>query len=104
LFAQNAHFPYSIAMTDRVRVTASEFHRAFGALSDKALKEPISITKQGRDHLVLMSAEEYARLKRGRRVVGLAEDLPDSTLKLVKRSHMHRRHKHLDEELKNWKP
>jgi hypothetical protein len=51
-----------------------------------------------------MSAEEYARLKRGRRVVGLAEDLPDSTLKLVKRSHMHRRHKHLDEELKNWKP
>jgi len=49
-----------MVMTDRVRVTASEFHRAFGALSDKALKEPISITKQGRDHPVLMSAEEYS--------------------------------------------
>ncbi|HEX9559481.1 MAG TPA: type II toxin-antitoxin system Phd/YefM family antitoxin [Reyranella sp.] len=91
-------------MTDRVRVTASEFHRAFGALSDKALKEPISITKQGRDHLVLMSAQEYSRLKRGRRVVGLAEDLPDSALKLIRRARMPRRHKHLDAELKNWKP
>jgi prevent-host-death family protein len=93
-----------MAMTDRVRVTASEFHRAFGALSDKALKEPISITKQGRDHLVLMSAEEYSRLKRGRQVAGLAEDLPDPALKLIKRARMHRRHKHLDTELKNWKP
>ncbi|HYC65361.1 MAG TPA: type II toxin-antitoxin system prevent-host-death family antitoxin [Reyranellaceae bacterium] len=90
-------------MTDRIRVTASEFHRAFGALSDRALKEPISITKQGRDHLVLMSAEEYARLKRGRRV-GLAEDLPEPIVKLVKRSRMHKRHRHLDAELKNWKP
>lgn len=91
-------------MTEKVRVTASEFHRAFGALSDKALKEPISITKQGRDHLVLMSAEEYARLKRGRRIVGLAEDLPEPALRSIKRSRMDRRHKHLDAELKNWKP
>jgi len=90
-------------MTEKVRVTASEFHRSFGALSDKALKEPISITKQGRDHLVLMSAEEYERLKRGRRA-GLAEDFPEPALKLVKRVRMSRRHKHLDAELKNWKP
>jgi prevent-host-death family protein len=90
-------------MADRVRVTASEFHRSFGSLSDKALREPISITKQGRDHLVLMSAEEYERLKRGRRV-GLAEDLPEPVLKLVKQSRMSRRHKNLDAELKNWKP
>ena len=90
-------------MADKVRVTASEFHRAFGALSDRALKAPISITKQGRDHLVLMSAEEYDRLKRGRRA-GLAEDLPEPVLKLVKRSRMSGRHKHLDAELKNWKP
>jgi hypothetical protein len=51
-----------------------------------------------------MSAEEYARLKRSRRVVGLAEDLSDSALKLIKRARMPRRHKHLDSELKNWKP
>ncbi len=91
-------------MTEKVRFTTSEFHRSFDALSDRALKRPISITKRGRDHLVLMSAEEYDRLKRSRRIVGLAEDLPQSTLKLIKRSRVHRRHKHLDAELKNWKP
>jgi prevent-host-death family protein len=90
-------------MTERVRVTASEFHRSFEAVSDRALKRPISITKRGRDHLVLMSAEEYDRLKQGRRLVGLATDLPPSMLKLVKRTRMDRRHKHLDAELKNWK-
>ncbi len=91
-------------MTEKRRVTASEFHRAFGTLSDRALKAPIAITKQGRDHLVLMSADEYARLKRGRRLSGLAEDLPEPAFELVKRSRMHKRHKPLDKELKNWKP
>src|SRR5436309_2367898 len=46
------------------KVTASEFQQAFGALSDKARREPVVITKHGRDSLVVMSAEEWARLKR----------------------------------------
>ena len=58
-----------------VRVTASEFQRSFGALSDKALTEAVAITKQGRDHLVLVSAEEYARLKRRDRKVSVAGEL-----------------------------
>ena len=49
---------------EMTRVTASEFQKAFGTMSDKALREPVAITKQGRDHLVLLSADEYARLKR----------------------------------------
>ena len=51
----------------------AEFQRAFGPLSDKAAREPLTITKHGRDHLVLMSADEYARLKRrDRRVFATA--------------------------------
>jgi prevent-host-death family protein len=68
---------------DMVRVTASEFQRSFGQLSDRALRETVAITKQGRDHLVLLSAEEYARLKRRDRKVGLAADLPDEWLDAV---------------------
>jgi hypothetical protein len=34
----------------------------------------------------------------------LAEDFPEPALKLVKRVRMSRRHKHLDAEVKNWKP
>lgn len=59
------------------RVTASEFQQSFGALSDKARDEPVVITKHGRDSLVVMSAEEWDRLRRRDRRVGLAEDLPD---------------------------
>jgi prevent-host-death family protein len=69
-----------------VRVTASEFQRSFGKLSDQALKEAVAITKQGRDHLVLVSAEEYDRLKRRERKVGLAGDLSDEWLKAVRRA------------------
>lgn len=67
-----------------VRVTASEFQRSFGKLSDKALREAVAITKEGRDHLVLVSADEYARLKRRDRKVGLAGDLSDEWLDAVR--------------------
>src|SRR5260221_420193 len=56
---------------DTIRVTRGEFQRAFDAMSDRALQEPVTITKAGRDHLVVMSADEYARLKRRDRRVGL---------------------------------
>jgi prevent-host-death family protein len=59
------------------RVTASEFQQAFGALSDKARHEPVVITKHGRDSLVVMSAEEWERLKRRDRHVGLTAELPE---------------------------
>ena len=36
---------------ETIRVTASEFQKSFGAMSDTALKDPVTITKQGRDHL-----------------------------------------------------
>jgi prevent-host-death family protein len=32
--------------------------------ADRGLTEPLTITKNGRNRLVLLSAEEYARLKR----------------------------------------
>ena len=86
------------------RVTASEFHRAFERLSDEALHEPVAITKQGHDHLVLLSAEEFARLQRRDRKVGLAENLPDDVLETIRKSEMDPRHDHLDAELKDWKP
>ena len=57
------------------KVTASEFQQSFGSLSDKARHEPVIITKHGRDSLVIMAAEEWERLKRRDRRVGLAAEL-----------------------------
>jgi prevent-host-death family protein len=84
---------------EKTRVTASEFQKAFGAMSDKALREPVSITKQGRDHLVVISAEEYARLKRRDRKVHSAASFPDDLLDAVENSTMDARHDHLNAEL-----
>jgi prevent-host-death family protein len=66
------------------RVTASEFQHAFGALSDKARREPVIITKHGRDSLVVMAAEEWQRLKRRDRRVGLTTELPEEWIEAVR--------------------
>ncbi len=66
-----------------IRVSASEFQKAFGAMTGKALREPVAITKQGRDHLVVLPAEEYLRLKRRDRQAYRAADFPDELLELV---------------------
>ena len=84
-----------------VRITASEFQKSFGAVSDKALREPVAITKQGRDHLVVLSAEEFARLKRRDRQVHASHELPDEVLDLIERTDMDSRHAPLNAELKS---
>ena len=41
------------------RVTSSEAARNFSQLSDLALSEPVVVTKNGRDRLVLLGIDEY---------------------------------------------
>jgi prevent-host-death family protein len=83
-------------MTDIIRVSSAEFQRAFGLLADKALTVPIAITKHGRDHLIVLSADEYARLQRRYRRVHLAAALPDDLLAEVEQARMDPEHDHLN--------
>ena len=46
-----------------LRVTAADFTKRFGQYRDLALREPVLVTHHGRDTLVLVSADEYRRLK-----------------------------------------
>ncbi len=46
-----------------VTVTAAELQKQFGRYRETAIKEPVSITHHGRESLVMLSAEEYKRLK-----------------------------------------
>ena len=87
------------------RVTSAELVRNFGPLSDTALTEPVTITKNGRDRLVLLSAEEYARLKRRDRIVRRAGEMPDDLLDRIENAEMDSRHDHLNDLLaKDWRP
>jgi prevent-host-death family protein len=65
-------------------VSAGEFQRKIGHYQDRALVEPVVVTRNGRERLVLLSAEEFKRLKRrDREVLGLA-DFTDADLAAIR--------------------
>jgi len=83
-----------------ITVSSAEFQRKFGTYQDKALTEPIVITRNGRERLVVVSADEYRRLKRRAREVLPVEALSDADLEAIAHTEMAPRHRHLDHELK----
>ena len=85
---------------ETIRVTASEFQQAFGALSDKARHDPVVITKHGRDSLVVMAAEEWERLRRRDRRAGLAAELSEEWVEAVRLAKVPDEFSHLDAEMK----
>ena len=85
---------------EMITVTAAEFQRHFGRYQDEALTQPVAITRNGRERLVMLSAAEYRRLKRRDREVLRAGDLSDADLEAIAKTEMDPRHAHLDEELK----
>ncbi len=87
-----------------MRVTTADFIKHYGQLADRALSEPVTITKNGHDRLVVLSAEEYDRLKRRDRRVIKAGELTDEEVALIASAEVPAEYAHLDEELKNWRP
>lgn len=59
-----------------IKVSAAEFQRNIGRYQDMALTQPVSVTRNGRERTVMISTEEYLRLKRRDREV---LDLDDFT-------------------------
>lgn len=82
-----------------MRVTSADFLKNYGELSDRALSEPVTITRNGRDRLVVISVDEYARLKeRDRRVLRL-EEFSDDEIDLISRAEVPAEYSSLDAEL-----
>jgi prevent-host-death family protein len=55
-----------------IKVTAAEFQRNIGRYQDLALTQPVAVTRNGRERTVMISIDEYHRLKRrDRQVLGL---------------------------------
>ena len=67
-----------------VRITSTDFQKEIGRFQDVALAEPVVVTRNGRDRTVLISAQEYQRLKRrDREVMGL-DDFTAEDLELIR--------------------
>lgn len=87
-----------------IRVSSTEFGKEVGRYQDLALSQPVVVTRNGRDRTVMISADEYRRLKRRDRQVFAAGELPDELVEAVRRSEMDARHRPLDDLIKDWKP
>lgn len=65
------------------RVSSTEFQKKVGLYQDLALTEPLTVTRNGREKIVVLSAEEYHRLKRRDRQVLRVEDLTTEDLEAI---------------------
>ncbi len=88
---------------DTFTVSAAEFHRNIGVYQDMALTKPVAITKNGRERTVLLSAEEFHRLRRRDRRVVAAGDLSERQREAIRSASVPDQYGQLDGELKDWK-
>ena len=58
-----------------MRVNSVELHQKLGQTIDRARLEPVIVTKHDRDHVVILSAEEYAFLRQAARKARLTGTL-----------------------------
>jgi PHD/YefM family antitoxin component YafN of YafNO toxin-antitoxin module len=66
-----AHMEDNVSNMTRepIRVPAGEFQRHIGRYQDMVLTQPVAVTRNGRELRVMISADEYYRLKRRDRQV-----------------------------------
>ncbi len=83
-----------------MKVSAAEFQRNIGRYQDLALREPVAVTRNGRESTVMISVDEYQRLKRrDRQVLGL-DDFTDEDLAALEAVRAPDAAKAFDQELK----
>jgi hypothetical protein len=66
---------------------------------DEALKQPFSITRNGRDRPTVLAVEDYQRLKQRGRAVRKTEGLSAAELRAIASTEMDPRNDYLDAEL-----
>lgn len=66
-----------------ITAPSSEVQKAFGAFHDRALSEPVRVTKYGRETVYIVSAETFHSMKQGRRDAIFSADLTDDEAALI---------------------
>lgn len=80
-------------------ISSADFQRNFGRIQDQADREPVMVTRNGRERFVLLSADEYRRLKHLDRVAILASELTEEELAAIAQARVPAEYAHLDDEL-----
>lgn len=66
-----------------LEVSAKDVANRFGFYTDEAMQRPVGIQRHGTTRIVMISLNEYERLKRRDRQVIRTEDLDDETLNAI---------------------
>ena len=82
-----------------VRITSAEFQKNIGRYQDMALTQPVTVTRNGRDRTVVLSADEYARLKRRDREVLSLDDFTDEDIEAIAKAEPPEESKQFDHEV-----
>lgn len=82
-----------------IKVSSADFLKSYGRMSEAALREPVSITSHGRERLVLISADEYRRLKQQDRQALYPWELDDDDLRALEASEAPASAKQFDSEV-----
>ena len=84
-----------------MRLSSAEFLENFDKLTNQALTEPVTIICNGQDRLVLLSIEEYERLKRRDRRIYALEGMTPEQLAALERAEVPAEYAYLNAELKD---
>lgn len=82
-----------------MRMTTGELKRRLEEIEGIATKEPIFVVSGGRESLVILSAEEYGRLRRRDRRVLRAGELSEAEIDYISNAELPEESRHLDAEL-----
>ncbi len=80
-------------------ITSVEFQRRVGEYQDRALVEPVVITRNGRERVVMLAVEEYRRLKSRDREALPVSALGEDELRAIAAAEVPAEYSHLDDEL-----
>ncbi len=82
-----------------LKVTSKEFQRNTGLYQDIALNEPVTITRDGQDQLVLLNTEQYKQLRKRARITRSIDALSETDIRHIKSATMAVKHNHLNAEM-----
>lgn len=82
-----------------LKVPAGEFQRHIGRYQDLALTQPVGVTRNGRERTVMISADEYHRLKRRDRQVLALGDFTQADIDALEGTRAPESSKAFDDEL-----
>jgi prevent-host-death family protein len=69
------------------RFTSLDLQRNTARVQEAAMREPVTLSYHGRDRLVILSIDEFERLKRRDKAVIAMEEMPEEFVRALEEPH-----------------